>query len=141
MPDLFKEILPSILVTKKNVLEDDEGSYVPFIINRALSFHHDCVLSANEMNLVPHIPKSMQYQYHLNKIRAWKRPFQKWQKLEKNDDLDLIKEKYAYSNDKARAALEILSKEQVETIRNEMDKGGFNDSNKRSNRGNPKRTR
>tara|TARA_R110000772_G_scaffold99174_3_gene198930 strand:- start:39403 stop:39819 length:417 start_codon:yes stop_codon:yes gene_type:complete len=138
MPDLFKDILPSILVTKKDALGDEEGSYVPFIINRALSYHYDCILPANDMNQVPHLPKAMQYQYHLNKIRAWKRPFQKWQKLEKNDDLDLIKERYGYSNDKARAALEILSKEQVEIIREEMDKGGFNDSNKRSNRGDAK---
>jgi len=138
MPDLFKDILPSILTTKKDVLGGEENSYVPFIVNRALSYHYDCILSANDMNLAPHLSKSMQYQYHLNKIRAWKRPFQKWQKLEKNDDLDLIKEKYGYSNDKARAALEILSKEQVEIIRKEMNKGGFNDSNKRSNRGNAK---
>ena len=140
MPDLFKEIIPSILLTKKDVLEDNEGDYVPFIINRALSFHYDCILPANEMNMNHHLDKILQYHYYLNKIRSWKRPFQKWQKLEKNDDLELIKEYYGYSNDKAKAALTILSKEQVEAIRIEMYKGGFDDKHKRSNRGGTKRT-
>ena len=51
MPDLFKEIVPSILQTKKNVFEDDPDlkDYNPFIINRALSFHPDCIPYVEEM--------------------------------------------------------------------------------------------
>ena len=78
--NLFKETLPSIQVTGKSVIhtEEDEKSYVPFIINRALSFHRDCVSMANEMNIRPQTPKLLQYHFLIATIRKWKRPFQKW---------------------------------------------------------------
>jgi len=47
--DLFKDIIPSILQTKKCVINDeiDQKDYVPFVVNRALSYHMDCILYAN----------------------------------------------------------------------------------------------
>ena len=65
MPDLFKDIIPSILQTKKNVLQDelDVKDYTPFVVNRALSYHMDCILYANEMNLYPEMDKDLQYQF------------------------------------------------------------------------------
>ena len=86
MTDLFKEIIPSILQNKKNVLEN-EKDYHGFVVNRALSFHYDCVLQANEMNQYPGLPATLQYQYLLNTIRGYKRPFRKWEKRETIDDL------------------------------------------------------
>ena len=57
MPDLFIEIIPSILQTKKSVVNDDIDAkdYVPFMVNRSLSYHMDCILYANEMNLYPRL--------------------------------------------------------------------------------------
>ena len=138
--NLFKDIIPSILITKKDVLEGDGGDYVPFVVNKALSFHYDCILITNEMNKNPHLDKMSQYQFHLNKVRAWKRPFQKWQKLLKDDDLELVKEFYSFSNDKAKAALRVLTKDQLEEIRTKMNKGGFHGKSGRINRGGAKRT-
>ena len=103
MSDLFKDIIPSILHNKKNVL-DDEKDYHAFVVNRALSFHYDCVLQANEMNKNPGLSGNMQYQYLLNTVRGYKRPFRKWEKRETIDDLDAVKEYYNYSNEKAREA-------------------------------------
>ena len=84
MPDLFKEIVPSILQTKKSPFKDeiDYKDYVPFLVNRSLSYHLDCVLYANQMNLLPGIDKDMQYSYLLNTIRPMKRKFAPWQKPE-----------------------------------------------------------
>lgn len=132
--ELFKDIIPSILQTKENVL-DDEKDYVPFLVNKALSFHYDCILAANDMNMNHGLDSRLQYHFLLNKVRAYKRPFQKWQKLEKNDDLDLVKEYFNFSNDKAKAALMVLSKDQLEMIRKEQDKGGFHGKSKRVDRG------
>ena len=102
--DVFRELIPSILQTKKNVLED-EKDYPAFVVNRALSFHYDCVLQANEMNKNPGLPAMLQYQYLLNTVRGYKRPFRKWEKRETIDDLEAIKEYYNYSNEKAKEAL------------------------------------
>ena len=134
MTDLFKDIIPSILQNKKDVLED-EKDYHAFVVNRALSFHYDCIIPANEMNKNPGLPGSMQYRYLLNTVRGYKRPFRKWEKRETIDDLDAVKEYYNYSNEKAREALVLLNATQIETIRKAIDKGGTNDSKPRRVRG------
>lgn len=126
MPDLFKEIVPSILQTKKNVFEDDPDykDYNPFIINRALSFHADCIPYVEEMNELHHLDKDMQYQYLINTIRPMKRKFAPWQKSQVEKDLECVKEYFGYSNQKAKEALRILTDEQINEIKRKTDKGG-----------------
>jgi len=126
MPDLFKEIIPSILQTKKNVFQEEHEykDYLPFIVNRALSYHNDCLLYVAEMNRLNCLPGNMQYQYLLNSIRSMKRPFKKWQKLETDKDLECVKTYFGYSNQKAKEALRILNDEQIAEIRRKTDKGG-----------------
>lgn len=135
--DLFKDIIPSILQTKKDLSEDETfgKSYNAFVVNRSLSFHYDCVLQANEMNKYPGISIDMQYQYLLNTIRGYKRPYQKWQKKEKIEDLDAVREYYNFSYEKAKEALGLLSSDQLLEIRKRLDKGGNNDSKPRRLRG------
>lgn len=127
MSDLFKDIIPSILQTKKNVL-DEEKDYNAYVVNRALSFHYDCVLQANEMNLWPNLPAKMQYSFLINSVRGYKRPFRKWEKRETIDDLEAIKEYYNYSYEKAKEVLALLNAAQIEEIKKRLNKGGTNDS-------------
>ena len=126
MPDLFKDIVPSILQTKKNVFEDelDYKDYKPFVVNRAMSYHMDCVLYVNELNIRPNIDADMQYQYLLNTIRSMKRKFQPWQKPSADKDIECVKEYFGYSNEKAREALRILTDDQVAEIKAKTNKGG-----------------
>ena len=126
MVELFKDIIPSILQTKKNVFVDemDYRDYKPYIVNRSLSYHMDFVLYVNEMNVHCSIDPDMQYQYLLNTIRSMKRKFQPWQKSEVDKDIECIKEYFGYSNEKAKEALRILTTEQIEEIKNIVEKGG-----------------
>jgi hypothetical protein len=126
MADLFKEVIPSILQTKKNVLKDeiDVKAYTPFIVNRSLSYHLDCILYANEMNVYNHLDKDMQYSFLLNSIRPMKRKFQPWQKSEVEINIQYIKDYFGYNNEKAMDALRILNDEQIAEIRKKTDKGG-----------------
>jgi len=131
MAELFKDIIPAILQTKEVVIgPENEKDYVPYIVNRALSYHRDCIFYANQMNMRPNVDGVMQNHYLLNTVRAWRRPFQKWQKLESNDDLDAISEYYGYSMDKAKEAFRLLSDEQIGDIKKRLDKGGLNDKYK-----------
>ena len=123
MGDLFKEIVPSILQTKKDVLED-EKDYNAFIVNRALSYHIDCILYANQMNLYPNIESKLQYHFFLNTIRPMKRKFQAWQKKDNIKDLEVVKEYFGYSNEKAKSALKILSEKDISYIKEKLEKGG-----------------
>ncbi len=117
----------AILQSKKQLIVDDltEREYQPFLVNRALSQHNDCVMYANEMNRRHHLDKKMQNDFLLNTVRSMKRPFAKWAKAEKNDDLECIKLAYGLSNSKAREALRLLSKEQIQKIKEESHKGGL----------------
>jgi hypothetical protein len=123
MADLFKEIIPSILQTKKYVLET-EKDYVPFVVNRSLSYHMDCIMYANQMNMNHGLSQKLQYQYLLNTIRPLKRKFQPWQKQVVIKDLDCVKEYFGYSNEKAKEALRILSDQQIAFIKEKLEKGG-----------------
>lgn len=123
MADIFKDIVPSILQTKKDVLED-EKDYNAFLVNRALSYHIDCILYANQMNMNSKIDNKLQYHYFLNTIRPMKRKFQAWQKTEKEEDLNIVKEYFCYSNEKAKSALRILNKQQISSIKEKLEKGG-----------------
>jgi hypothetical protein len=135
--DLFKDIIPSIQQTKKVVITpENERDYVPFVVNRSISFHLDMVMPANQMNLQPSTDSLLQYHYLLNTVRAYKRPFQKWQKREIIENLEAVKEYFGYSNEKAKEALTILSNAQIEEIKKSLNKGGLNVRHKRTSGGN-----
>jgi len=121
MPEL-KDWLNSINFTKED-LSEDINSYPPFIINRCLSGHIDCVLYANEMNMYAHLPKDMQYSFYLNSLRKRKR-FSPWLRKDKVKDLECVKQYYGYSNEKASQALKILNKEQLDFIKQRLETGG-----------------
>jgi hypothetical protein len=118
----LKDWMNSICQTKED-LSDGISSYPPYIINRCLSGHLDCILFANEMNKHSELPKDMQYEFYINSLRKRKR-FSPWIKQDKVKDLDIVKQYYGYSNEKALQALKILSQDQITFIRNKLDVGG-----------------
>ena len=115
---------------KKPDGEPDFKDYAPFIVNRSLSYHLDCVLYANDMNLHPGVDKDMQYQYFLNSIRPMKRGFQPWQKSKTDENIECVKAYFGYSNAKAKEALRILSDEQIAVIKIKTDTGGVKNNGK-----------
>ena len=125
MADLFNEILPSILQTKKYALltDLDERSYPAFMVNRALSYHRDTVLLANEMNIYTSLDNKLKYDFLINIIRAQKRQYSKWHKKAQSSDLNAVKEYYGYSDSKASEALKILSDDQITAIKKQLYKG------------------
>lgn len=121
----LKQWLNSINFSKENLIEDSSSikDYSPYIINRCLSGEIDCILFANEMNLNHHLDKDMQYSFFLNTIRKRKR-YSPWLRKDKIKDLECVKRYYGYSNEKASQALKILSKEQINFIKQRLEIGG-----------------
>ena len=115
----------SINVTKKDIMPDDitEKAYPAFMVNRALSYFNDTVLYANETNVNHHIDNKLQYHFLINIIRKKKR-FSKWLKPREVDNLELIKEYYGYSNEKAKSVLTLFNNEQIELLKQRIYKGG-----------------
>jgi hypothetical protein len=118
----LKDWLNSINLTKEDLSEDIK-TYPPYIINRCLSGHIDCVMYANEMNMNHHLDKDLQYSFYLNSLRKRKR-FSPWLRKDKVTDLECIKSYYGYSNEKASQALKILTQEQINFIKQRLDIGG-----------------
>ena len=123
----LKEYLNIINFTKQDVMNTEdltwEKKYPAFIVNKCLSYHYDTLIAANEMNGYHFLPTNMQYHFLLNIVRKKKR-FAKWMKAEKLKDLDYGKEYYGYSNEKAKTALSILTKNDIEHIKKSLNKGG-----------------
>lgn len=119
------EYLNSINHTKKDIMVDDlaEKGYNPFMVNRSLSYFYDTALYANEMNRRHYTDNKLQYHYFINTIRSRKR-FSKWFKKSDPDSLDVVKEYYGYSNEKARHVLSLLSNDNINELKQRLYKGG-----------------
>lgn len=124
------DFVNQILQGKENLIvdEDTENDYAPFLVNRSLSYHKDCILFANEMNRRHFLDKKLQNDFLLNTVRSRKRPFVKWAKPEKVDDLTSIKNYFGFSEQKAREALSLLSESDIATIKQKLDVGGLKNS-------------
>lgn len=122
------DFVNSINFTKKNMMRDTanddlaEKSYVPFLTNRSLSYFTDTLLYANEMNKLHQLDNKLQYEFFLNTIRKKKR-FAKWAKADNSDDLEMISNFYNISVTKAKAALSILSDQQLSEIKDKCTRG------------------
>ena len=122
----LKDWLNSINFNKQNLLEEDplrEKKYPAFIINKCLSGFVDTVMFSNEINQYPGLDNKLQYDFYLNSIRKKKR-FSPWLRKDKVQNLDAVKQYYGYSNEKASQALKILTKEQINYIKQRLDIGG-----------------
>ena len=123
----LKDWLNSVNFTKEDLTEEDPYAitdYPPFIVNRCLSGHLDAIMFANEMNKYPNLDKDLQYHFYLNTLRKKKR-FSPWLRKEKVTDLEIIKQYYGYSNEKALNALKILTPDQINFIKQRLDIGGI----------------
>jgi len=129
----LSEYLNAINYTKESLLDTEDESvekkYTPFVINRCLSYFIDTVLYVNEMNRFPHTDKKMQFDYLLTSIRKNKR-YSKWIRRESEENLELVKQFYGYSNSKARDILDILTDDDINWMKQMLYTGGMGKSNK-----------
>ena len=121
----LKDWLNSIYFSKKNLLEeiDNPNQYPAFIVNRMLSGNIDTALFASELNERFTMDKDMQYKFLLYAVPKRKR-FSNYLKKNSLEDLELVKSYYGYNTEKALDALRLLSKEQLNYIREELNTGG-----------------
>jgi len=125
--DLFKDYLPAINYTKKNLMDSDDPfwakKYPAYMVNKVLSSFIDTLSKANEINKFASLDNDMQFQFLLNSIRSKKR-FTPYLRSEKIADIECVKEYYGYNMAKARTALKILTKNQLKLIKEKLYKGG-----------------
>lgn len=112
------DFIKAVSETKKDLIEtaEDEKDYVPWIVNKGLSYFPDTILFCNEMNKLPDLDNKLQFDYYKYSLSTRKR-YSKWIKKQDNDDLDAVSQYYGYSMKKAEAALSILNREQIDEIK------------------------
>ncbi len=108
--------------TKREPPEDISG-YNPYLTNHSFAAFTDTVMLANEMNLNSHLDKQLQFDFLYHAVRQGKR-FSKWLKGEKEEDIELICKFYGYSYEKAKQVQRILTRQQLDFIRDSFDTGG-----------------
>ena len=130
------DFLNAITDTKVNLFDGERAlmeaaqpdsvskAYVPFMVNRGLSYHQDCVLVANEMNRAANLPPKMQFDFLKGIIRK-RRRFAKWAKKAPDDRyIEAIKKLYGYSSAKAHEVFPIFTDKQLEEILRMTSEGG-----------------
>lgn len=120
------EFVKQIQTSKKDLMDDPkcENEYVPFLVNRALSYQEDCIFQADQMNRRHHVDHRLQFHYLLGTVRSMKRGYPKWAKPESSEDLKAIKLGFGYSDRRAMEALRILTPEQIAAIVLMTQEGG-----------------
>lgn len=93
-----------------------EKGYVPFLTNRAMSYHLDTVLYANEMNRYPDLPHKAQFSYLISTCKPRKR-FSKWPKAQRGEDIELVKKVYKVNTRRALTMMTLLTEDQLGKLR------------------------
>jgi|TARA_X000001316_G_C905367_1_gene22226 hypothetical protein len=119
------DYLNAINTSKKDIMVDDiaEKDYNAFMVNRGLSYFADTVLMANEMNINHHLDSRLQFDFLINIVKKKKR-FSKWLKANELENLEVIKEYYGYSDEKAKSVLSLFNDEDINELKNRIYKGG-----------------
>ena len=125
----LKDYLNAVNHTKERLLDTEdeawEKKYPPFIVNKCVASFPDTIMLVNEINQLPHLDKKLQFDFLINSLRPRKR-YTPWLKAMKLENLEYVKEYYGYNNEKAKAALDILTDEQISAIKIKLYKGGKN---------------
>jgi len=98
--------------------------YKTFLINRSLSYHGDLIGYVNEMNVHTDVCNRFHYDFLHHSIPKKKRSKKFWSKSKKIEHLEMVKEYFNYSNQKALSALSVLSDSDIINIKDRMFKGG-----------------
>jgi len=125
----LSDVLNSINYTKVNLLAQGLNSeYVPYVVNRCLSYFPDTLFHANRMNTRSSLTRDQQYQYYLEGLSKRKR-FSKWVKPETDSDLETVMQYYGYSRRHAQTVLPLISQEQMNQLKNSLKTGGQKSQN------------
>lgn len=124
-PKLF-DYLNDINQKNGNLLRTDPENvkgFQPFMVLKGLSYYPDTIFWANELNKYNELPKLVQYDFLYDNIRKKKR-FSKWFKKDINSDVLAVQKFYNLSEVKAEEYLQILTPDQLEYIKSQLDEGG-----------------
>lgn len=121
------DFVTAINSNKKDLFEEGyrEEDYLPFLVNRQLSYFMDTIFFANEANhqSFQDVPKRAQFDFFRLSVEPRKR-FAKWVKKADNADVEMLQRRYGGSRQVAEDMLKLLSKQELDALRREEYHGG-----------------
>jgi hypothetical protein len=123
------EFVNAITLTKVDLIAEHaspalaEKDYVPFLVNRSLSYFFDTARIANEMNRCHHIDNALQFRFLLH-IVPKRRRISKWHKKAADESVEVIQQYYKCSRREAEEYSSLLTPDQVGVLRQRMFTGG-----------------
>lgn len=115
------DYVESITFSKEKLQMDK--SYSTFTVNRALSYHVDTILYANEMNMLwDTLDHGMQYDFLRKTIRAKRRYGGKWPTQKTDESVDLVMKFYNYGRREAMQAVSVMTPSDIDKMREEMER-------------------
>jgi len=115
----------AVSYSKQDLLSDPEleKEYIPFIVNKALSYHVDALVQANDMNLYYDIDKKLQFDYFRRSLKARKR-FAKWVKKPDSSRVKQIQQYYSCNERDAEEMSVLLTQADIDAIEQFLAPGG-----------------
>ena len=121
----FFDVANNLCSSKEYIYTEElEVDILPFLINRSMSQHLDCVMHANELNTRQNLTKKQMYDYYHFAIQPKKKRFSKWGKPEKDVNIDLIKTYFQCNINIAEQYAKLLTEKDIEKIKEKMNTGG-----------------
>jgi hypothetical protein len=120
------DFIGDITFDKQYLLDEStEKAFVPYMVNKGLSQNVDTIMFANEMNKNWHGSKDMVHDFLFYSISKKKR-YGKWAKADntQEDDIKLVMSHYTINRRIAISYLGMLTKEQINKIRDMNRTGG-----------------
>ena len=112
----------------------DEKDYVPFIVNKGVSFTQDTIMFANQVNMMYNLDRKLQHDFVYYGIPKGKR-YGKWLKKEETSDtLQMVMDIYKCNINVASQYMKLLSEDQIKLIREKFEQGGKHGTSRKSNR-------
>jgi hypothetical protein len=113
------DFVNSICESKEDLLQDgsrNEREYNAWLINKALSYHSDTALYANECNFYHDLDGKLQYDYLRAAIRKGRRR-SRWHKSDDSEAVALVSWRYQVSPRRAREMLDLLPVGHVDELK------------------------
>lgn len=101
-----------------------EHKYASWRTNTVLSNFADTIMQANAVNILPDLDDKLQYDFLFYSIKPKKRFFKK-QKGSKNPNFEIVQDFYKYNGQRTKEALRVLTKEQLDKLKKQQEKGGL----------------
>jgi hypothetical protein len=107
----------------KKTYEYDLSGYNPFLTNRAFAGFIDTIMFAESMNQHSELSPYLQYQFYYYGVRKGSR-FDPISKPSEPEGLEVVMAYYNYSKQKALEVMSLLTKKNIISMIETMDKGG-----------------